>query len=98
MLFRSLMDTPEAYGTVINIGGVEEVSMSELAEKIISLTNSKSSIRLVPYKEVYSKDFEDMPRRVPSTEKLRSLIGTAPEMTLSEILKDIVEFHRENAQ
>lgn len=93
-----LMDTPEAYGTVINIGGVEEVSMSELAEKIISLTNSKSSIRLVPYKEVYSKDFEDMPRRVPSTEKLRSLIGTAPEMTLSEILKDIVEFHRENAQ
>jgi UDP-glucose 4-epimerase len=94
----TLMDTPEAYGTVINIGGVEEVSVKELAQKIIELTDSSSEIRYVPYKNVYSKDFEDMPRRVPSTEKLRSLIGIAPEIALEEILRDIIEFHRSHAQ
>jgi len=93
-----LMDTPKAYGTVINIGGVEEVSVKELAQKIIELTDSSSEIRYVPYKNVYSKDFEDMPRRVPSTEKLRSIIGMAPESSLVEILKDVVEYHRSHAQ
>jgi UDP-glucose 4-epimerase len=93
-----LMDTPKACGTVINIGGVEEVSVTELAKKIIELTDSSSEIRYVPYKNVYSKDFEDMPRRVPSTEKLRSLIGEAPELSLQEILKDVVEYHRSHAQ
>jgi hypothetical protein len=39
-----------------------------------------------------------MPRRVPSTEKLRSLIGEAPELSLQEILKDVVEYHRSHAQ
>jgi UDP-glucose 4-epimerase len=93
-----LMDTPEACGTVINIGGVEEVSVKELAKKIIELTDSSSEIRYVPYKNVYSKDFEDMPRRVPSTEKLRSIIGMAPESSLDEILEDVVEYHRSHAQ
>jgi UDP-glucose 4-epimerase len=93
-----LMDTPKACGTVINIGGVEEVSVKDLAQKIIELTDSSSEIRYVPYKNVYSKDFEDMPRRVPSTEKLRSLIGEAPELSLQEILKDVVEYHRSHAQ
>lgn len=93
-----LMDTPGAYGTVINIGGVEEVSVKQLAQRIIELTDSTSEIRYVPYKDVYSKDFEDMPRRVPSTEKLRSIIGMAPESSLDDILEDVVEYHRSHAQ
>eukprot|EP01022_Parablepharisma_sp_SALTPOND_P031466 TRINITY_DN80153_c0_g1_i1.p1 TRINITY_DN80153_c0_g1~~TRINITY_DN80153_c0_g1_i1.p1 ORF type:complete len:337 (-),score=7.92 TRINITY_DN80153_c0_g1_i1:60-944(-) len=93
-----LIDTPEAYGEVVNIGGVEEVTIKELAQKIIDKSNSKSEIKLVPYEEVYSDDFEDMPRRVPSTEKLKSLIGFTPQKGLDEILEDIIEDFQVNAR
>jgi len=93
-----LIDTPEAYGEVVNIGGVEEVSIKDLAKRIIEKTNSSSKIKFIPYEEVYNKDFEDMPRRVPSTEKLNSLIGFAPEKKLDEILDDIIEDFRINAR
>ena len=89
-----LIDTPGAYGEVINVGGVEEVTIQALAERIISKTNSKSKLKLIPYTEAYSGDFEDMPRRVPSTEKLKSIIGFAPAMGLDEILDDIIEYFR----
>lgn len=93
-----LMKCPAAVGEVINIGGVEEVSMKTLAEKIIKKANSTSKLSLIPYEKVYSKDFEDMPRRVPCTDKLYSLIGMRPEICLDEILDDIIEKSRINAK
>lgn len=93
-----LIDEPKAYGEVVNIGGVEEVTIKQLAERIISKSNSKSEVKLIPYEEVYSDDFEDMPRRVPSTDKLKSLIGFAPQKELDEILDDIIEDFQINAR
>lgn len=93
-----LIDTAKAYGEVINIGGVEEISIYKLAQKIIKKCNSSSKIKLVPYKNVYNDDFEDMPRRVPSTRKLSSIIGFSPQKTLDEILCDIIEFSKANSQ
>jgi UDP-glucose 4-epimerase len=85
-----LIDTPSAYGEVVNVGGIEEVSMKELAEAIIRKTFSSSTVKLIPYDQVYTSDFEDMPRRVPCTEKLKSLIGFAPKQNLDSILDDII--------
>lgn len=93
----ALMDTEEAFGNVVNIGGVEEISVLELAKRIIVKTASKSDISIIPYEQVYSKDFEDMPRRVPCTDKLRSLIGFAPEKPLDEILDDVIAHIRAEA-
>ena len=93
-----LIDTEEAYGEVVNIGGVEEVSIKDLAKRIIKKINSTSEIKYIPYNEVYNKDFEDMPRRVPSTEKLKSLIGFAPEKKLDYILDDVIKDFRINAR
>lgn len=90
----ALMETPNAYGKVVNIGGVEEVSILELAKRIVEKTGSRSKIILVPYDEAYPKDFEDMQRRVPSTALLKSLIGFAPELPLDKILNDIVSHYR----
>lgn len=95
---KKLIDIPEAYGEVVNVGGVEEVSIKDLAERIVQKTNSTSEIKYIPYDEVYSKDFEDMPRRVPSTEKLKSLIGFTPEKKLDDILDDVIEDFRINAR
>ena len=92
------MTCEKAIGQVINIGGVEEVSMKDLAEKIIQKSNSNSVLAMIPYEKVYSKDFEDMPRRVPSTDKLHSLIGMRPEICLDEILDDIIEKFRIEAK
>ena len=92
-----LVDTKEAYGEVVNIGGTEEVSIKELAERIIQKVGSASALKLIPYDQVYNADFEDMPRRVPSTEKLRRLIGFVPEKRLDDILDDIIEHFRSDA-
>src|SRR5262249_1067432 len=86
-----LIETQAAEGQVVNIGGVEEVSIFDLAQRIKTLTRSRSEIRLIPYDEAYPKDFEDMQRRVPSTAKLRQLVDFAPSMRLEAILTDIYE-------
>jgi UDP-glucose 4-epimerase len=90
-----LIDTPQAVGEVVNIGGVEEVSILSLAERVKEKVGSTSEIQLMPYDEVYPKDFEDMYRRVPSTEKLKSLIGFAPSMDLDKILDDTIAYYRQ---
>ncbi|OCC16279.1 dTDP-glucose 4,6-dehydratase [Dissulfuribacter thermophilus] len=92
-----LMECDAAIGEIINIGGKEEVSIKELAERIKKLANSNSEIILVPYNQAYGKDFEDMMRRVPSLEKLEALIGYSPNTPLDEILKKTIEYFRTKA-
>ena len=90
----SLLKTPEAVGQVVNIGGVEEVSILDLAKRIKTVTESTSEIRLVPYNQAFPPDFEDMQRRVPSTERLKGLIGWTPPSDLDRILQEVVRFFR----
>jgi UDP-glucose 4-epimerase len=89
-----LLDVPEAIGEVVNVGGTEEVSIFQLAERVKARAGSTSEIKLLPYSEVYPKDFEDMQRRVPSTDKLQRLIGYTPGMRLDQILDDIINYYR----
>lgn len=84
-----LLETPECFGNVINIGNDEEISIKELAEKAIEMTGSVSEIRFIPYEEAYGDGFEDMQRRVPSLEKAARLIGYKPTRTLSDIINDV---------
>ena len=76
-------------GKVINIGNDFEISIKELAKKIISETDSKSKIIFVPYQEAYGDGFEDMARRVPNIELINELIGWKPQRNLSTIIADI---------
>jgi UDP-glucose 4-epimerase len=86
----NLMENENAFGEVFNVGGTQEISILDLAKKIISLTNSRSEIQMIPYDDVFGKDFEDMQRRVPSVEKLNKLIGFDPKTTLDAILTKII--------
>lgn len=88
----NLMDHPAAVGEVFNIGSDEEVSILHLAERIKEITNSHSEIVFVPYDEAYEEGFEDMPRRVPDTSKVRELVGFQPEMRLDGILRSVIEY------
>jgi UDP-glucose 4-epimerase len=76
-------------GKVINIGNNFEISINDLAKKIILETGSKSEIVYVPYKEAYGDGFEDMDRRVPNIELINELVGWRPQRDLSMIIADI---------
>jgi UDP-glucose 4-epimerase len=89
-----LTATPEANGEVINIGGMEEVSILELAQRVKAKVGSSSEIRIIPYAEAYPIDFDDMMRRVPSTAKLKGLINVVPEMDLDRILDDVIAYYK----
>lgn len=89
-----LMESSQANGEVVNIGGIEEISILALAEKIKEKTGSHSEIKRIPYDVAYPKDFEDMQRRVPSTKKLANLIGEVPTLTLDEILEDVISYYK----
>jgi len=68
--------------------------MYALAERVRVLTGSSSEIVLVPYEQAYDAGFEDMPRRVPSLEKIADLVGYEPTRTLDDILRLVIEHTR----
>ena len=76
-------------GKVLNIGNNFEISINDLAKKIISETNSLSEIVYVSYEKAYGHGFEDMERRVPNLELIDTLVGWKPQRNLSTIIKDI---------
>jgi len=86
-----LMNCEHAAGKVYNIGSSEEISIEELADKIIEMTGSKSQKQFVPYELVYGRPIDDMMRRVPSLERIRETIGWEPKTSLDEILQVIIE-------
>jgi len=88
-----LIDHPDSVGQVFNIGSSEEISIFELAKKVKELTNSTSEIVFMPYDEAYEEGFEDMPRRVPDTSKIKQLVGFEPQMKLEGILQTVIAFH-----
>jgi UDP-glucose 4-epimerase len=93
----ALSKSPEATGQVFNIGSVDEISIYDLACKIISLTgeleeqetNPEKQITFVPYEQAYAAGFEDMLRRVPNISKIKDIAGWHPEHDLEKILRDV---------
>jgi UDP-glucose 4-epimerase len=88
----ALAQEPCAIGQVFNIGNGHEISMLALAERVKAITGSRSSIVTIPYDQAYEEGFEDMPRRVPDTTKIRELIGYEPRVQLEEILVKVVDY------
>jgi UDP-glucose 4-epimerase len=82
-----LQKCPLAHGEIFNIGSNEEVSIRELAEMVICVIKSKSTLEFVPYEKAYGDGFEDMLRRKPVIEKLRAVTGFAPKTSLEEIIR-----------
>jgi UDP-glucose 4-epimerase len=90
----TLAATDSTIGDVFNVGGVGETTMKELAEKIISRTNSTSAITYTPYVDAYPAGFEDMQRRVPDITKIKNTINWSPANTLDSIIDDVASHMR----
>ena len=85
----SIAATDTTIGEVFNVGGSGEVSIKQLAEKVIATTKSQSVITYTPYTDAYPAGFEDIQRRVPDISKIKQAIGWAPTKDLETIIKDI---------
>jgi len=93
-----LMREPRAVGEIFNLGSNQEITIENLARRIIELSGSQAEIRYIPYEEAYEAGFEDMRRRVPDTTKIRNLLGYAPDSNLDDILRDVIaEFRADPA-
>jgi len=93
-----LLDEPAAVGDVFNVGSSEEISIGQLAERVVAATASTSPIVRVPYEVAYEAGFEDMARRVPDVSKIASLTGWQAKRSLDEILADVVTEVRAEVQ
>ena len=86
-----MVDT-QAYGMVFNVGSSEEISINQLAEKVVSAAGSASQITYVPYDDAYELGFEDMDRRIPDTTRVREMFGWEPTYTVDEIISDVITY------
>jgi UDP-glucose 4-epimerase len=84
-----------ALGEVFNVGSDEEVTILELAQRIVKMTRSRSRVVTLPYDQAYEEGFEDMMRRLPSLTKVERLIGWRPTMSLDQTLKTMIAHERE---
>ena len=82
-----LAESKAAEGEVFNVGTDEEITVSDLAQRIQRICNSRSKIEFVPYEKVYGSSFEDMRRRVPNLAKIQKLVGYRPAVSLDQLLE-----------
>ncbi len=90
----ALAAEPKAVGEIFNVGGQEEISIGDLAQRVAARAGSQSGSVLVPYDEAYEKGFEDMFRRVPNTEKIKAAIGWQPTIGLDQTLDEVIGYFR----
>lgn len=82
---------PSAHGTVLNLGSTEEVTIEDLAHRVIALSGASSPVRYVPYDLAYRDGYEDMQRRVPDIARARGSIGFEPRTRLDDIIRSVLD-------
>lgn len=76
-----LATSEKAEGEVVNVGNIKEVTILELAKKVLEFTASKSEVEFLPL------PIDDPKRRCPATAKLERLIDWSPNVEFDEGLK-----------
>ncbi len=89
-----LIEHPSDENRVFNVGGTEEVTILDLAQRVKRLCGSDSPIVFVPYEDAYAPGFEDMRRRVPDLSRIEGHVGWRPRRPLDEILASVIEYQR----
>ncbi len=80
---------PRAYGLAVNMGGATEISIGDLARRIVDVLRSPSPIVHVPYDEAYPRGYEDMRRRVPDNGLAARLVGFRPATGIDQIIERV---------
>jgi len=83
-----------AFGQVFNLGSDEEISINGLAARVIAAAGSRSRVEHLSYEKAYGQKFDDLPRRVPRLQKIRSAIGFEPRHNLDQIIESLIQDYR----
>ena len=83
---------------MFNIGDTQEISILNLARKIVSMAAPEEKkyddpddrITFVPYDQAYAEGFEDMHRRVPDVSRIYDTVGWESDCQLDNILNDVI--------
>ncbi|HET9253654.1 MAG TPA: NAD-dependent epimerase/dehydratase family protein [Pseudonocardiaceae bacterium] len=86
----ALVAHPQAYGSAVNVGSSEQVTIAGLARRVLALTGSDSGLVWMSYEEGIGVGYEDLQRRVPDCSRARELIGFRPTRTLDDILRSVI--------
>jgi len=89
-----LVECNRAVGEIFNIGSTEEITIEKLAHKVIAMCESDSTVKHVPYEQVYGEGFEDMHRRVPNISKVGQYIDYAPKSDLDRTIRTVIDYFR----
>jgi UDP-glucose 4-epimerase len=87
----ALVEHPGAYGSAVNLGSGEQVTIAGLAQRVLTLTGSASPIVHLSYDEGIGPGYEDLQRRVPDCTRARELVGFRPTRTLDDILRSVID-------
>ncbi len=87
--FIRFMDSPDDFTGPVNMGNPGEFSILELAEKVISLTGSRSEIVFRPLPS------DDPKQRQPDIRLAREKLGWEPKIPLEEGLKHTIAYFKE---
>ena len=90
----ALMRTPAAAGQVFNVGGDQEITISDLARRVIEAAGGGGRVEAVSYEQAYGQAFDDLRRRVPQLDRIRAAIGFAPAHSLDQIIRSVVDEQR----
>jgi nucleoside-diphosphate-sugar epimerase len=93
-----LSETDTAVGHAFNIGSPREITIRDLAQRVIERTGSSSGVRLIPYDEAYGLGFEEIGSRRPDLSLIKELTGWDPVRTIDDMIDDVVAHQQQAMQ
>ncbi len=85
---------PKVAGKVVNLGSQEEVSIEQLAQRVIEIAGANSTIEYIPYEQAYGAGFDDMQQRIPDLKRAQTLINWNPQYSLDDIIHQLVQLRK----
>ena len=83
-----MMRSPRGFAGPVNLGNPHEVTMLELAETVLRLTDSRSQLVYKPLPE------DDPRRRCPDVTRARETLGWEPRVGLEDGLRETIAYFR----
>lgn len=91
-----LINSSNCIGQAYNIGSTNEISIKDLAFKVIKQTGSNSELLYKNHNDVFGDNFEEPARRVPEISKIFKTINWQPKKSLDEIIIEVAEYMKSN--
>ncbi len=85
-----LVDSEAAVGRTFNVGSRNEISIIDLARRVIARSGSTSQVTLVPFEEAYGEGFEEIGRRKPDLSLIHRAVGWSPTLSIDDMIDDVI--------